>query len=406
MRFALTDDQAALRDAVRDLLTRECKPAVVRDAWEGGAGAPRVAAVWEKLAEMGVLGAAVPEEAGGLGLGACDLVPLLEEAGRVALPLPIVETAFVGAPLLAAVGDEDAIGRLVEGDLLVACALDGADEVPWAGDAGLVLIADRPGAPIARLAAANDGGSAARTVGSEVGGDHAAASGGAASSPAAGGVAAAPAAAGDGNALAQFGGALAAADSIDAARRVGVLVDRSGAEPLGATDEDCLAAWQRGALGAAAQLIGLSRALLAMSVSYAEERRQFGVPIGTFQAVKHHLANALLGVEFAAPAVLRAAWSLDTGAVTADRDVAMAKALASDAAERVAATALQAHGAIAYTTEYDLHLFAKQVWAGSRHWGDAEWQRRRVAAALGLDDESGAAPAGNRRSGATEGSAA
>jgi hypothetical protein len=124
-----------------------------------------------------------------------------------------------------------------------------------------------------------------------------------------------------------------------------------------------------------------------MTVAYAEERRQFGVPIGSFQAVKHQLANALLGLEFAAPAVLRAAWSLDTGADTADRDVAMAKALASEAAERVAATALQAHGAIAYTTEYDLHLFAKRVWASSRGWGDAEWQRARVAAALGLDME-------------------
>jgi alkylation response protein AidB-like acyl-CoA dehydrogenase len=330
MRFALTEDQAALRDAARDLLTRECKPAVVREAWEGGAGAPGVAAVWAKLAEMGVLGAAVPEEAGGLGLGARDLVPLLEEAGRVALPLPIVETAFVAAPLLAAAGDEDAVGRLIEGELLVACALDGADEVPWAGDAGLILTAERPGGPIARAT-----------------------------------------------------GALAPAESIDGARRLGVLTDRS-AEPLDVGDEDCLAAWQRGALGAAAQLIGLSRALLAMSVAYAGERRQFGVPIGTFQAVKHHLANALLGLEFAAPAVLRAAWSLDTGAATADRDVAMAKALASDAAERVAATALQAHGAIAYTTEYDLHLFAKRVWAGSRSWGTAEWQRARVAAALGL----------------------
>jgi alkylation response protein AidB-like acyl-CoA dehydrogenase len=337
MRFALTDDQAALRDAVRDLLSRECKPAVVREAWEGGAGAPGVAAVWEKLAEMGVLGAAVPEEAGGLGLGACDLVPLLEEAGRVALPLPIVETAFVAAPLLAAAGDEDAVGRIVAGELLVACALDGADEVPWAGDAGLVLVAERPGDPIESLAAPND--------------------------------------------------ALIAADSIDAARQVGVLGDRAAAKSLGAGAEVCLAAWQFGALGAAAQLIGLSRALLAMSVTYAEERRQFGVPIGTFQAVKHHLANALLGVEFAAPAVLRAAWSLDTGAATADRDVAMAKALASDAAERVAATALQAHGAIAYTTEYDLHLFAKRVWAGSRSWGTAEWQRARVATALGLDKE-------------------
>jgi alkylation response protein AidB-like acyl-CoA dehydrogenase len=372
MRFALTDDQAALRDAVRDLLGRECKPAVVREAWEGGADAPRVAAVWAKLAEMGVLGAAVPEEAGGLGLGATDVVPLLEEAGRVALPLPIVETAFVGAPLLAAAGDEDAVGRIIEGELLVACALDGAETVPWAGDAGLILVADRPGGPIAQIAARSDGD----TVGSVAPSGSAADAGGAATSD--------DRAAATGHGLTQFGATLRAADSIDAVRRVGILTDRSAAESLGATDEDCLVAWQRGALGAAAQLIGLSRALLAMSVTYAEERRQFGVPIGTFQAVKHHLANALLGVEFAAPAVLRAAWSLDTGAATADRDVAMAKALASDAAERVAATALQAHGAIAYTTEYDLHLFAKRVWAGSRSWGTAEWQRLRVAAALGL----------------------
>jgi hypothetical protein len=334
MRFALTDDQAALRDAVRDLLGRECPPAVVREAWEDGAAAPRVAAVWAKLAEMGVIGAAVPEEAGGLGLGACDVVPLLEEAGRVALPLPIVETAFVAGPLLAAAGDDDAVGKLVEGELLVACALDGGATVPWAGDAGLVLVAERPGAPVRRVS-----------------------------------------------------GVLDPAESIDGARQVGVLTDPGAGEEIGASDEACLAAWQRGALGAAAQLIGLSRALLAMTVTYAEERRQFGVPIGSFQAVKHQLANALLGLEFAAPTVLRAAWSLDTGADTADRDVAMAKALASEAAERVAATALQAHGAIAYTTEYDLHLFAMRVWASSRGWGDAEWQRARVAAALGLDME-------------------
>jgi alkylation response protein AidB-like acyl-CoA dehydrogenase len=334
MRFALTDDQAALRDAVRDLLGRECPPAVVREAWDEGAAAPRVAAVWAKLAEMGVVGAAVPEEAGGLGLGACDVVPLLEEAGRVALPLPIVETAFVAGPLLAAAGDEDAVGRLVEGELLVACALDGGATIPWAGDAGMLLVAERPGAPVRRVS-----------------------------------------------------GGAEPAESIDGARQVGVLADLAAGEEIGASDEACLAAWQRGALGAAAQLIGLSRALLAMTVTYAEERRQFGVPIGTFQAVKHQLANALLGVEFAAPAVLRAAWSLDTGAATADRDVAMAKALASDAAEQVGATALQAHGAIAYTTEYDLHLFAMRVWASSRGWGDAEWQRARVAAALGLDME-------------------
>ncbi|HEX3362293.1 MAG TPA: acyl-CoA dehydrogenase family protein, partial [Solirubrobacterales bacterium] len=273
MRFALTDDQAALRDAVRDLLGRECPPAVVRAGWgDDGAAAPPVAAVWAKLAEMGVVGAAVPEEAGGLGLGACDVVPLLEEAGRVALPLPIVETAFVAGPLLAAAGDEDAVGRLVEGELLVACALDGGATIPWAGDAGVILVAERPGAPVRRVSGTDAGA--------------------------------------DGDGSARFGGALDPAESIDGARQVGVLIDLAAGEAIGASDEACLAAWQRGALGAAAQLIGLSRALLAMTVAYAEERRQFGVPIGSFQAVKHQLANALLGLEFAAPAVLRAAWSL------------------------------------------------------------------------------------------------
>jgi alkylation response protein AidB-like acyl-CoA dehydrogenase len=348
MRFALSEDQAALRDAVRELLAAECPPAVVRAGWPGDEAAPeRVAAVWAQLAEMGVLGAAVPESAGGLGLGACDVVPLLEEAGRVALPLPLAETAFVAAPLLAEAGGDEAsdqaaelLARLIEGEALVAASLDGSGLVPFAGVADSLLLGDGPGGEIRLLPA-----SAAEPV-----------------------------------------------ESIDGARALG-RVAAAGASANGATAGTVLdlspaqraAAWDRGALGAAAQLVGLGRALLALSTEYVKERRQFGVAIGTFQAVKHHLADALLALEFAAPAVLRAAWSLAAGAATASRDVVMAKALASEAAERVAATALQVHGAIAYTTEYDLHLFAKRVWASSRTWGDAEWQRARVGAALGLN---------------------
>jgi alkylation response protein AidB-like acyl-CoA dehydrogenase len=174
--------------------------------------------------------------------------------------------------------------------------------------------------------------------------------------------------------------------SIDGARAPGRVADDAGVA-LDAEPATLAAAWERGALGSAAQLLGLSRTLLAMATQYAHERRQFGVAIGTFQAVKHQLANALLALEFAAPAVLRAAWSLDAGAPQVGRDVAMAKALASDAALKTAATALQVHGAIAYTVEYDLHLFAKRVWASARAWGDADWQRARVAAALGLTHE-------------------
>ncbi|MEZ5077623.1 MAG: acyl-CoA dehydrogenase [Solirubrobacterales bacterium] len=337
MRFALSEDQTALRDAVRELLGRECPPAAVRAAWPGAEAAPeRVEAIWAKLAEMGVLGATVPERAGGLGLGACDAVPLLEEAGRVALPLPIVETAFVAAPALAEAGDPGGLLEgLVAGETLVAASLDGSGLVPFAGCAGALLLGAGPGGEI-------------RLAGPE---------------------------------------AAAPARSIDGARALGRVADREAGSPLGLSPAAQAAAWDRGALGTAAQLIGLSRALLAMSTEYVQERRQFGVPIGTFQAVKHHLADALLGLEFAAPAVLRAAWSLDRGAATASRDVAMAKSLAGDAAERVAGTALQVHGAIAYTTEYDLHLFAKRTWASVRSWGDPEWQRSRVAATLGLGEE-------------------
>jgi alkylation response protein AidB-like acyl-CoA dehydrogenase len=90
------------------------------------------------------------------------------------------------------------------------------------------------------------------------------------------------------------------------------------------------------------------------------------VPIGSFQAVKHHLADARLGLEFAAPAVHRAAWSIATGAPTARQDVSMAKALASDAAHLVGRKALQVHGGIGYTVEYDLHLFLKRAWVRER----------------------------------------
>jgi alkylation response protein AidB-like acyl-CoA dehydrogenase len=337
MYFALNDDQTALREGVRNLLTGECTPEVVRGAWaDPAAGA---AALWAQLAEMGLPGAAVPEAQGGLGLGACDIVPLLEEAGRVAAPIPLVETAFVAAPLFAAAGLETELELLLEGKLLVACALDGSPLVPYGQFADRTLISSDAGA-----------GRSIRMLD-----------------------AAAAAAAGS------------AVNSVDATRAVLSLTgDRPEGIRLDLSPAQATAAWQRGVLGSAAELVGLARTLLAQTTAYVKDRRQFGVPVGSFQAIKHHLADALIAVEFAAPAVMRAAWSLDQGSSSRDRDVAMAKALASDAAERVAAIAVQCHGAIAYTTEYDLHLYAKRVWAGSRCWGSAEWQRRRVAVALGL----------------------
>ena len=141
-------------------------------------------------------------------------------------------------------------------------------------------------------------------------------------------------------------------------------------------------ALDRGALGTAAVLVGLGQAMLDMTVGYVKERQQFGQPIGSFQAVKHHLADAALALAFARPAVWRAAWSVAHLEPTRARDVSMAKAMASDAAELVGRKALQCHGAIGYTVEADLHLYLKRTWALARTWGDAAHHTDRVAQAL------------------------
>ena len=150
------------------------------------------------------------------------------------------------------------------------------------------------------------------------------------------------------------------------------------------TDEAFLVA----ALADSALLVGLGRAMIDLTVSYVGERKQFGVPVGSFQAVKHHLANAALAVQFAEPLVRNAAHLMSGGVAveapgsipTDSRSVAVsaAKARSSDAAKKVTETALQCHGAIGYTVEADLHLFMKRAWALARSHGDSAFHLKRV----------------------------
>ena len=154
--------------------------------------------------------------------------------------------------------------------------------------------------------------------------------------------------------------------------------------PLDLSDEDVARFERRGALGTAAFLLGLARRQLDITVAYVKTRQQFGAAIGSFQAIKHPLADAVVGTEFAWPAVLRAAQALVDGDRDSDLYVSMAKALASDAAYRMSRVCLQAHGAMGYTVEYDLHLFAKRTWALSKDWGTASDHRELVAELLGI----------------------
>jgi alkylation response protein AidB-like acyl-CoA dehydrogenase len=135
-------------------------------------------------------------------------------------------------------------------------------------------------------------------------------------------------------------------------------------------------------LGTAAFLLGLARRQLDLTVAYVKDRKQFGVPVGSFQAVKHPIANAVVGTEFAWPAVLRAAYSLVTIDPDAALHVSIAKALASEAAYTMSRVCLQAHGAMGYTVEYDLHLFAKRTWALANDWGTAREHRATVARSI------------------------
>jgi len=346
MRFAFTDDQLLFRDAVRDLLAKECTPTDLRSVWDATADASdhREALAWSALASMGVIGLTAPERVGGLGLGMLDLVLLLEESGRAALPGAIVETTAVTAPLFASLAgalsgnDDDRLEgwlrSLASGELAVTTSLDGAGLLPWSSAADLFVVADAD-----RLLAVE-----------------------------------------------RAQATLVPQTSVDAARDLATISLSGGDVVVLAEGEDAAAltaaALDRGALGAAAQLLGLADEMLRLTVDYVKERRQFGVPIGSFQAIKHHLADALLALEFARPVVYHAAYALDGGSPDASRDVSMAKCYASDAAATVARQALQCHGAIGYTIEYDLHMWMKRAWALGAAWGDASFHRARVADAI------------------------
>ncbi len=339
MDFTFSDDQLLFRDAVRDLFAKECPPEAVRSAWESADG--RVAGLWAKLAEMGVVGLTAPESAGGMGMNELDLVLLLEEAGRVALPEPLVAHTAVGLATLADVApDHPLLASGAAGETVLAVG------IPPSGITKMVLGAEAADGIIVRS------GSELHLLEVE--------------SP---------------NEAASF--ELSAATSMDESRRMSSISWTPSADTL-LTDDPAMVdrAFARGALATSAMCVGLAQQLLDMTVEYVKEREQFGKPVGVNQAVKHHCSNMGLAIEFARPLVYQAAWALSTDADGAVRDVSGAKVLASDAADLAARLSLQCHGAIGYTVEYDLQLWLKRAWALSAEWGSASLHRQSVARSL------------------------
>ncbi len=287
-------------------------------AWGRGDTAPG-RKIWATLTDLGVTALAVPEKFDGIDAHPVDLVVALEALGRWCVPGPVAESIAVAPVLL---DDDDRSAALAAGELIATVALP--PTVPRAADAdfaGLVLLA-------------HDG--------------HVS-----------------DAAAGDSH------------ESVDPARK---LFDVSATGDRRAADVS--RAFEFGALATAAQLVGAGQAMLDMSVAYAKQRSQFGRIIGSYQAIKHKLADVHIALELARPLVYGAALSLAEDSPETARDVSAAKAAASEAALLAARSSLQTHGAIGFTAEHDLSLWLLRVQALHSAWGDPTTHRRRVLEAL------------------------
>lgn len=322
MDFRLTEDQVALVEGVRDFLAGTHGPETLRalDA-DPSRRSPAIAA---SLAEMGLPGLMAAPAHGGMGLGTVEAVLIAVEAGRVALAEPLIDSAFVALPLLAAAGRDDLVAAIADGGARVALQ---HPVNPW--------VADLDGA--SHVLSARAGGLLIGTA--------------AAQQP---------------------------ADSVDPLRRLAWPVTVAGTPVAGSAD----ALLDRAALMSAAQALGTAEAMLALSVDYAGTRQQFGQPIGAFQAVKHSLASIAVAIEFARPVLLRAAYAIDATEPNASVHVSHAKLAACDAACAAAETAIQVHGAMGYTYEVDLHFWMKRAWALAGAWGDRAFHLARIETAV------------------------
>ena len=281
-------------------------------AWSAGDAAPG-RKVWEQLANLGVTALAVPEKFDGLDADPVDLVVATERLGRWCVPGPVTESIAVAPVLLA---DDERCAELASGELIASVALP--PDMPRAVDAeaaGLVLLATDEGVSEGATGQCHP--------------------------------------------------------SVDPSRR---LYDVTATGDSWQADVE--RAYEFGALATAAQLVGAAEALRNDAVDYAKQRTQFGRAIGSYQAIKHKLADVHIAIELARPLVYGAALSL------APRDVSAAKAAASEAGLLAARSALQTYGAIGFTQEHDLSLWLLRVQALRSAWGTPEGHRRRVLEAL------------------------
>lgn len=338
MDFTFSDDQLLFQDNVRAFLINEVTPERIRELWQSDSG--RSDELWAQLTELGLPAITVPEGFGGLDMNELDFILLAQECGYAGLPEPLVDTVLIGVPLLSALGSEQLdlqsewLTRVAEGKARLAV-----------GEPGNPLVADAHVAELLLL-----------PHGDEV------------------------------HAVPRSAVNLTRNPSVDPSRQLFRVDWLPSAATCVAAAEQGRALWaasvNRGALGTAAQLLGLAKRMVDLAVDYSFERKQFGKPVGSFQAVKHLMANAAVQIEFAKGPLYRAAYSVAQGLPEQDVQVSHARLVCAEAALLAAKNAIQTHGAMGYTWEVDLQLFMKRAWALDKVWGDRPWHKARIHQAL------------------------
>jgi alkylation response protein AidB-like acyl-CoA dehydrogenase len=301
MDFDLTEDQREIKSVAHELLAARSPIAKVRQAADAG---QYDAVLWHEIVELGWPGIAVAEQYGGQGLGAVELAALLEELGYACASTPLLSTAVAAATIQAAGSDEQRerwLPGLVAGEITAGV-----------GSSGLVV--DGHGADVVVLLD-GDGARILASPESEL------------------------------------------VATIDPTRRYARLP--SGADEDGEALADGAAARVRTAV--AAEVVGVCQRALEMSLEYVKDRKQFGVPVGSFQAVAHRCAQMLLHTESARSTAYFAAWAADADPRRLAEGGALASAAAATAGREVAASAIQAHGGIGFTWEADVHWLYKRA---------------------------------------------
>jgi acyl-CoA dehydrogenase len=378
MFFALTDEQRALSATVRDFLRDRFGPEQVRAVYEDPTGDGHPADLWKACAEQGWLAVLIPERYDGLGLGLLDASVIARAWGVGTVPGPYLPTVIAAEAIRLAGSPEQQQTWLPR----VA-----------GGEAVLTLATRGPGG-------AFDPTGAACTVADPAGGAGSDSAGGADTDRASGRLTGTAAhveyahvadrlvtATPDGRLWlvdpAGPGVRIDRVESLDRTTRLATVrfQDAPGEALLGAPDA-LPAVYRAGAVLIGNDLAGIARSALTRTVAYDKERQQFGRPVGSFQAIKHALADLHVGVTMAEHGALYAAYAVDAGRPDAVQAVHVAKAKASDVARDATAAMIQYHGGIGYTWEHDTHFAYKRAKREEYLYGDASWHRERLARLL------------------------